>query len=390
MIELGSDLIQGFYVSKPRPIMLHEVSDSVQRDIETINLINSDELMRPYHPEAGEIVDLCLIRGNRYNSVCIEEDNITLNGRSDICLDMAITIRDGLECTLTLDTVKLKAEKNIPTISLGSGSNVKLVIKGENQLNNRGIYVPHDAALRIEGDEDGSLGINADHEDGYAIGAGSKDACGKITIDTKGRLNITVNGSAITGIGGGSDDGSAPIRLLGGEINLALFGRSCVGIGAVGGAIIEIENCAVDIQANARDAVGIGSFHGSTDISLKRCKLRQTLKGRNLSGIGSQENGTGRIELQNVTVDGKYIGHTVNCIGTRNGSTNCRINQANIALYGEGETVMGIGDMTGSGDVSIDQTHLDIEFKTESSLAYGTKTGAETYGDVDENLRIYT
>ena len=37
MIHLGSDLIQGYYVSKPKPIMLYEISDGIRHDIETIN-----------------------------------------------------------------------------------------------------------------------------------------------------------------------------------------------------------------------------------------------------------------------------------------------------------------------------------------------------------------
>ena len=41
MIQLGSDLIQGFYVSMPKPIMLYEISDSIKHDIETINLISA-------------------------------------------------------------------------------------------------------------------------------------------------------------------------------------------------------------------------------------------------------------------------------------------------------------------------------------------------------------
>ena len=37
MIGLGADLIQGFYVSRPNPIMLYEVPAGIRRDMETIN-----------------------------------------------------------------------------------------------------------------------------------------------------------------------------------------------------------------------------------------------------------------------------------------------------------------------------------------------------------------
>ena len=389
MIQLGSDLIQGYYVSKPKPIMLYEVADGIRHDIETINLINSGDLLRPYHPSAGETVDLCLIRGDRYNSVYIEQDNVILKGRSDIYLDTTIMIKEGLECTLTLDTVKLRSDKDTPFITLGNASDMEIVIRGENELDGRGIYVPYSAALLIVGEEDGVLGINVGREDSFAIGAGIKDSPGKITVDMKGKLNIRANGNDVTGIGGGKNALKAPIRLLGGEINFALTGSSCLCIGtADGGSIIDLENCSVDINVNSPDGVGIGSFHGNTDISLKNCKVRQFLSGIDIAGIGSNLNGTGRVELWKSTVESKFMGRTVNAIGTRDGNTECRIYQSGVTIYSEGGTVTGIGDMVGSGNVIMDQAHLDIEIKAGSALAYGTQKGVETYRNVEEDLKV--
>ena len=389
MIQLGSDLIQGYYVSKPKPIMLYEVSDGIRHDIETINLVNSGELLRPYHASEGETVDLCLIRGDRYNSVYIGENNITLKGRSDIYLDTMIQIKDGLECTLTLDTVKLRSDRDTPFISLGNASDVEIVIKGENELDGRGIAVPQSAALLIVGDEDSALTINVAREDSYAIGAGIKDSNGKITVDMKGRLNIRANGNHVTGIGGGKNAGKAPVRLLGGDINLVLSGGSCLCVGtADGGSIVDVESCMVNISVNAPDGVGIGSFHGHTDIALKSCTVRQFLSGIDITGIGSNENGTGRVELWGATVNSRLMGRTVNCIGTRGGNTECRIRQSDVTLYSEGGTVMGIGDMVGSGDIIMDQVRLDIEIKAGSGLAYGTKSGTATYRNVEEALKV--
>ena len=50
MIQLGSDLIQGYYVSKPKPIMLYEVSDSIKHDIETINHSSPGDLLELSSP----------------------------------------------------------------------------------------------------------------------------------------------------------------------------------------------------------------------------------------------------------------------------------------------------------------------------------------------------
>lgn len=389
MIQLGSDLIQGYYVSKPKPIMIYEVSDSIRHDIEAINLINSGELLRAYHPSEGETVDLCLIRSDRYNSVYIEENNVTLKGRSDIYLDTTIMIKDGLECTLTLDNVKLRSERDAAFISLGNASDVEIVVRGNNELDGRGIYVPYSAALLIVGDENGALSIHVSRDDSFAIGAGSKDSSGKITVDMKGRLNIEVDGVHATGIGGGRNALRTPIRLLGGEISFNLTGDYCLCVGtADGGSIVDMENCTVSMDMNSTDVVGVGSFRGDTDIMLKNCKVRQTLSGVNIAGIGSNENGTGRVEIRESTVESKGLGRTVNCIGTRDGNTECRIAQSDVTLYSEGSTVTGIGDMVGSGDVIMDQVRLDIELKAGSVLPYGTKSGNVTCRNVEEALKV--
>ena len=389
MIQLGSDLIQGYYVSKPKPIMLYEVSDSIKHEIETINLINSGEQLKPYHPSEGETVDLCLIRGDGYNSVYIAENNVTLEGRSDIFLDTMIMIKDGFECTLTLDTVKLKLDKDSSYISLGYASDLTMVVKGENRLDGGGIYVPHDASLLIVGDDDGSLDINVRRGDSFAIGAGIKDSPGKITVDMKGKLNIKVDGNDATGIGGGKNEYKTPLRLLGGEITLSLTGDSCMCVGtADGGSIVDVENCTVSMDGNAPNVVGIGSFHGNTDISLKNCKINQFLSGINIVGIGACENGTGRVELWETSLNGKYMGRSVAGIGTQDGATECRINQSDVTIYSEGSSVTGIGDMTGAGDVIMDQVRLDIELRSGNALTYGTKNGVITCKNVDESLRI--
>ena len=389
MIQLGSDLIQGFYISKPKPFMLYELSDSIRHDIETINLANSGELVRPYHPAEGEVVDLSIIRSDRYNCVYIGQNNVTLKGRSDICFDTMIVIEDGQECTLTLDTVKLRSEKDAPFITLGEASDVEIVLKGENELDGRGIYVPPSATLLIAGDEDGMLDIHVPREDSFAIGVGIKDSHGKITVDMKGKLNIKANGINVTGIGGGKNVFKNPIRLLGGEINLTLTGNSCLCVGtAEGGSIVDIETCTVHTTVNAPDGIGIGSFRGNTDISLKNAGVHQFLSGISITGIGSNEAGTGIVELWESAVTGKYMGRSVNAIGTRRGNTECRLRRSEVTIYSEGSTVMGIGDMTGAGDIIMDQVRLDIEMKAGSALAYGSKSGTATYRNLEEDLKI--
>ena len=389
MIQLGSDLIQGYYISKPKPIMLYEVADSVCRDIETINLINTGGISRPYHPEEGETVDICLVRGDRYNSIFIETENVTLKGRSDLYIDTQIIVKDGLNCVITLENVHIKTEKDVPIISLGEDSDVEIILSGVNELNGRGVYVPASSALYIIGEDGCELNIASQREDCYAIGTDSKSSYGKITIDTRGKIKIDANGNTVMAIGGGRNENKVPIRLLGGEVSMICTGGACIGVGALdGGAIVDIENCTVNIDLSAPDIVGIGSLGGDVDINMKNFNLNEELKGISVAGVGAVSEGTGRVEMSQGIVDGTFKGRIVSCIGTRNGGINCHTKQSFITLYCESGSVSGIGDMLGAGDVTLEETRLDFDFHTGNGMAYGSRSGVLKRIEPDEDIKI--
>ena len=389
MIQLGSDLIQGYYVSKPIPIMLHDVSDSVCRDIETINLQNSDGIARPYHPSEGEVVDLCMVRGDRYHSVFIETENVTLKGRSDIFLDIPIRIKDGLRCVVTLENVRIKTDKETPIVSLGDGSDVEIILTGKNDFEGGGIYVPSRSAVYIIGDDGSELNIKHGRSDCVAIGVDSKNSHGKITIDTRGKINIRATGDVVTAIGGGKNERKNQIRILGGELNISCNGGSCIGIGNTdGGSIIDVENSCVSVELNAPDVVGIGSIRGSVDIAMKKFTLKQDLGGVSILGVGALEAGSGMIDMDDGVIEASYKGRRVSCIGTRGGNVTVFLKRSFVNMYCEGGVVVGFGDMLGAGGVGISETRLDVEIRSGHPVPFASKTGRIVRRDNDEDIKI--
>ena len=387
MIQLGSDLIQGFYTSKPKPIMLHEVSESICVDIRTINLMKSDSVSRPYHPKDGEEVDLCLIRADGYNSVFVETETVTLKGRTDIYLDTLIAIKSGIRSKITLENIRIKTEKDLPTISVGEDTDAELIIVGENDLDGRGIYVPQRSSLTISGN--GELNVTSNKEDCYAIGVNSKNSPGNITVNMSGKLNLKANGDKSIAIGGGINHGLNKIRILGGIISVICTGRSCVGIGISSDtSIIDIENCKCTLDINAPDVVGIGSFNSNVDIQMKNFSLIESFSGINIAGVGTVENGAGRIFMSDGSVNSVIKGRTVNCIGSRNGSVGCRMNNMDISLYSESSSVSGIGDMYGEGEVTIESSNLEFTFRTGEGFAYGNRFGAAQCVETAESITI--
>lgn len=386
MIQLGSDLIQGYYVSRPKPVMLLDISENVRSDIETIYKANSANISTPYHTSENEVIDLHAIK-DCYNSIVVESEHVTIKGGTDVVSKALIIVKNGIKTKITLEDACMKNDSEYPIISAGEGTEVELEIKGANELNGKGIHVPENSSLHMTGD--GMLNLIANRSDCYAIGTDSAGNPGNIIIEIDGRLIVEANGDTVTAIGGGKNDWAKVIRILSGDISVNCSGRSCVGIGiAGGGSIIDIEGCKCSVRINAPDVVAIGSLRGRTDIDLKNYTLEEELSGINIAGIGSIEKGTGRIMMASGSMNGIMKGRTVNCIGSRDGSVNCHARNSALRLYCEGGSVSGVGDMYGDGDVILEETEMDFEFHTGEGLAYGSRAGLVRKSDSCERLSI--
>lgn len=387
MIQLGSDLIQGYYTSKPKPVMLLEISESICRDIEVINLSNSGSISRAYHPSEGETVDLCMIKADNYSSVFVETENVIFKGRTDILLDTLVVVKDGIKSKIVLENVRVKTEKENPSIMLGENSEVELAVVGKNEFDGKGIYVPESSSLRITGS--GELKLVSNRVDCYAIGTDSKESPGNIEIEMDGRLSVEANGDTVTAIGGGRNERSNAIRLIGGDISVACSGRKCIGIGiADGSSIVDIEKCQCTVTVTSPDSVGIGSFKGAVDIQMKNFLTNIKLSGIATACIGTLEEGTGKIMLRAGDVSCCVNGRTANCIGTRKGSMNCHVGNSIIQLYCECGSVSGIGDMYGDGEVHIEETEMKFKFLTGDGLAYGSRSGLVSVSQCNEQISI--
>lgn len=387
VIQLGCDLIQGYYVSKPKPVMLLNTAENICKEITDINLENFGYIVRTYTPEEGEIVDLCCIATDGYSSVMIDKENVTLKGSSDVSLEITVLVKNGTKTTLTLDNAYLRTAKEPPIIDIGENCEVYLTVDGKNTIEGRGVYVPQTSDLHIVGG--GDLTIISNMNDCYAIGTNLHNNPGNIFIELNGRLYAEANGDTAIGIGGGKNDASNVIKITGGIITVVCSGKYCLGIGITeGNSIVDIGNCRCNVRVTAPDVVGIGSFKGKTDLQLRNFMLKQELSGINIAGIGTVSEGTGSITLYEGSMENVLKGRTVNCIGTRNGSINCNTLNLSVSLYCECASVSGIGDVYGSGDVILENTKLFFDFQTGDGFAYGSQTGLVKCTNVDDKINI--
>ncbi|MCH5194057.1 MAG: EAL domain-containing protein [Oscillospiraceae bacterium] len=389
MIQLGSDLIQGYYVSMPKPVMLMEVSDAVRDTIANINFEFRSDISKPYHASEGETVDLERIIRDHYTSVFVDSSEVTLTCSSGGTVTSAVTIKDGIKTRINLDGAHIVTDKEDPVIFLGKNCDVELHVDGVNDILSRGIYVPESSSLTITGE--GHLHVLAEITECCGIGANKNQACGNITIDmTGGSLFVEANGESSVAIGGGKGgSGNTAIRLISANVKIHSSGGSCVGIGYIDGdGIIDIKDATMNIEISASNTVGIGCFGGSTDITMKNFSLKTNLSGASLCSVGAMNSGTCTIDLKDCSVDGEMRGKALVGIGSRDGKAECSISNSSISLYGEGSAALGIGDTTGESRITLRETVFDLRFLAGDAKTYGSSGDLLVRDKCNEKIKI--
>ncbi len=387
MIQLGADLIQGYYISKPRPFVLREIPQQLCDEIVEFNRLLSENIVKVYHPEEGETVVLSKLAAEYYGSIFAETEKLVIEGTVGSSFNCPVIIKDGSHCELTLRNASLSTDKENPVITIGTDSDVTIVLEGDNEVLGRGIWVPQSSALEITGA--GSLHVHAEVQNSYGIGVDRDNSPGSITISCSGKLQVDSNGENAVAIGGGKNAGGNAIRILAGEIGVACSGGTCVGIGNFDGdSVIDIMQANVSISVSAPYAVGIGSVSGATDICMDNYIVDIVEAGVSLCGVGVLNEGSGHIRVRNGTVKQSMHGRGIVCMGTEDGKLDCDVKFTNLNFYCEGAAVCGIGDTDGDGDVTIKRCTVEMRFLSKDANPIGSKNGSVISEDITESIKI--
>ena len=335
MIYFGVDLIQGYYVSKPKPVLIHDISENIREEIVAYSIEAGDKDKKVFHAEDNDVIDLAEMYKKRYSDIFLGTGTFTFSGKAedDRAVPLSVTVGSGVDCVIHLKNAWLTTYGELPNIKLGTGSRVRIVCSGEDHIDGRGIYVPEGSSLELVGS--GELYVRSESKDCYAIGTDSRQPCGRITVAMTGILDIIANGDKCVGIGGGGcKDG---IVIAGGDIAVNCSGDRCVGIGSIDGdADVTISNCGCRLKLAAGMSVGVGAVKGSADISISDYNMSCELSGNNLTAVGVMSNGTGRICILDGRLSISMKGRTLNCVGTRDGELDCELKNTVFKLYCEG------------------------------------------------------
>lgn len=377
MIELGADLIQGYYVAHPTPALLDRIPDTVREEILKFNRDATNQAQKIYYPRQHESVDLCKLVTEHYSDIMLDVSSVTLVGEKNLPVPLPVTVKDGTDCIITLLDADISSPSSFAALRIGDNCHVCLVCEGDNRFDQKGIFVPISSSLRLEGD--GNLAIFSENQDCYGIGTDSQTDFGAVTVALDGRLDITVNGEKCVGIGGGRNAGNHPVRLLSGDLYINCNGANSLGIGSfTGNSMIVLKGCALHTHILSATSVGLGAFAGNMDIVMEDFRFECTASGNNLTAIGGLSGCEGHILISRGKVGTVLKGKQLTCIGTAGGNIDTEFLCAKAVLYCEGDSTCGIGDMTGGGNVSVTNSELILTFRSAVTRSFGTEHGRLT------------
>lgn len=372
VIRLGVDMVQGYYVSKPKPLFLNSISAEVKDIIIKTNLESRPEgAKKIYNAQNDTEIDLLKLALEKYTDIHIYQSKLTIVGDPEKQIKMNISVMDNHSCDLTLKNVNIISGNGKPTLSVGEYARLCVNVVKTNKLGYSGIYVPMGSQFELTGK--GNLIIDCQASEGIGIGNDYDHGYGDIKIDMSGTLEIISNGTETLCIGGGYNDDDSEINIVSGKIRICMYSHNGLAIGSFNGdSNINIsEKCDINISCNGIKIAGIGSFRGIASVT-SSADIAVSCTGAHAVGIGVLEEGDGNIEINGGKISMKMRSANHSCIGAVQGNINTNIKNAGIIIDSEGDEVTGIGNVEGSGNVIISDSEIAMKILAGSPKDIGT------------------
>ncbi|MDR0944138.1 MAG: EAL domain-containing protein [Ruminococcus sp.] len=390
LISLGVDYIQGFYTSRPSPVLIKEIPADVRRKIIDYQLTHNGEAGKHLdltydtseipedsgctYSEETDVFTVNLEESalSGYTNVTVGAKNTVFIGNINSCPKYSLSIPADLKTAITLDTARIQSG-NLPCITLGQNSDLTITLIGENLLDTEGIRVPESASLRIVGT--GNLEVRGTANNGIAIGGSVSQDVGNIDIMTTGTLTLDCTGENSVAIGGGGSANASIISVKDTTIKMNVQGQTSVGIGTfIGNSKITLDRCTIEGDINGKRAAGIGTISGYSNI-ICAASVKMHCSGEEIAVIGSLSNS----ENDTIIMRGDYKltanGVEMALIGSVRGKTNISIKDGVIDCYAEGNYIAGIGDPFGTGELYVENGLIDSHILSPMKIPLGIAKG---------------
>lgn len=375
LIQLGADLIQGYYTARPSQELITSISQDIKNQIIEYNKIENHSRGRQiYVSDKESQISLARLAGEKYSIIELvgdedESREVTISGVLDMETDIYLKVKSGYRGKIIFENVTFQGKSHGASIDIGNESDVVIVLRGENRLLNGGIRVPEDSRLTVEGA--GQLFIKVDGANYFGIGNDINARHGELRFEQDGTVEI--KGSGMKGVAIGSGFGG-PVRIHRGKYVISMVGRDGIGIGSFSGNVNpEIIDSDMQIDIATSRAVGVGSIMGSAHVHLERTGFIGEFHAEEGIGFGTFEGKKSEIEFSHANIRVNLRANKLCGIGANGGDVSISLEEGAVLVTGNGAEAIAWGNQQRTAKVQIHAGKMESKLKTMFNTNVGAK-----------------
>ncbi len=365
VIQLGSDLIQGYYTAHPNAEVVQLISPQVVNEIIQYNHIeHSAENGRVFVMEYERSVSLVKLESDSYREIVVApkaggDNNVRIVGANGFQSDISLRVKDGFTGTIVMQNASFSSDRDKPCIDCGENTDLYIVLEGKNSCRVGGIRIPESSRVTFIGEGDMHIQVHSNRY--YGIGNDVASKHGIIRFRQDGVINIEANG--VNGVAIGSGYGG-DIRIEKGRYDLFLNGENGVAIGCIHSPVkMNIVKGDIDISFEAANGVAIGSVEGHADISVRNTSITIRGSGNRYVAMGTLDGDGCIVDIGKTHVDMNLKGNSCIAIGSDHGPADVCISDANSRIMVQGEACFAIGSRYDIGTLSSSNADLNVSVK---------------------------
>ncbi len=348
VIQLGVDLIQGYYTARPSAVIAESIPYEIKQEIQLYRQEREDgKRLKIYTAGKSERVQLDRLEKDGYRCVLVGREgsgDVTVACSPGNDTKIHIDVASGFSGCIILEDAMLFNEKSRPCINIGESCEVKLILNGTNRLKNGGIKVPESSKLIVSGE--GRLSIFIDGSGYYAIGNDGDSRHGELVFEQ----GVSIESHAAAGVCIGSGLGGK-ISILRGQFMLNATGYIVVGIGAFDADTdLELFACDITVELSSEFGAAIGSLEGSCGVSIHHSAIKLYLSGNDIVGIGTVNGEKCEAVICEASAKFNIIANRCAAIAALSGDTRFKLDKASMHMVIRGDNALAIG---GSGNTKI-------------------------------------
>ncbi|MBR3280055.1 MAG: EAL domain-containing protein [Lachnospiraceae bacterium] len=318
VINLGVDLIQGYYTARPSEKIIKEIAPDIKAEIEKYSAGKArNRTRRDYVAGREARISLPILVKDGYNTIHVTAGHVThrdlhIQGVPGDDAVISLEIENGYKGKIAIENCSFTGRMHDAAICIGDDCEVVISLTGENTLSGGGIKVSPKSSLTFEGA--GNLSISSTGVEAFGIGNDMDSYHGDIVFDQDGRIEVSVNANKSVAVGSGL---GGHITVRRGMYSLNLMGQNSVGIGSISGDIDPIiSNCYLEVTSVALAAIGIGSIMGRCDMMIEHSSLKMDFNGNEVVMIGSKHSEKLQVSIYSATINMMSKAHDITAIGS--------------------------------------------------------------------------